>query len=643
MNLQGFNDNQKKAVLHMEGPCVVMAGAGSGKTRVLTHRIAHLIEEGVHPTNILAVTFTVKAAEEMKARLARLIDEDDADEVNMGTFHSICFAMLRAYWEATDDPRRFFKVAPEWWQKKVATSIIAPRSNKIPFGLDLQGWTPRQLIGFIGYQKNNLIRPNDSLKMKNYPPFMEETLQKAYSLYEAQKEAESYIDFDDMLIGAYEMLRDNPMVRERYESDYKWILVDEFQDTNLAQAEILRLLAQNHRNLFVVGDDYQSIYAFRAAILRLIVEFEKDWPGAEVIMLDINYRSTMNIVDASNRLIAFNQHQYPKEVKANADAGSEIVCMKNMDEDSEAGGIAYEIQALVNGGRKYKDIAILYRTNAQSRAPEESLMRNKIPYVIYGSQGFYRRKEVQDILAYLKLVKDLKDDEALERIVNRPNRFLGAAFLSGLNNYANDHDLSLFEALQKWPATKEWRYQGARKLHDIIWQLHEDNEFAPPAQMIHKIREAVGYDEWLMKDGEGEDEEQQDRLENLNALVMSASKYDTVEQFLEYVEMVSNRKEDPGDDDKVQLMTIHRSKGLEFPVVFIIGVDDGILPHANAATQEEVEEERRLCYVAMTRAKEDLYMSYTQTYCGKMMGPSQFIGETLGDIDQEDEAIGFGN
>lgn len=638
LDLSRFNENQKRAINFMDGACCVIATAGSGKTATLTYRIANLIEHGVKPENILAVTFSKKASEEMKNRLASLVE--DSDEVNIGTFHSICYRILRDEWNILNNPLKDAELAPDWWQKKTVKEIMSPPTNKFPNGINLN-WIPRQALSFISFQKNNLISPNDNLIINSNLYFMENKLRKLYKLYEERKNFEKKIDFDDMLIMCYKLFMEYPDILEKYQNMFKYILVDEYQDTNLVQSEILRLLAQKHHNLFVVGDDAQAIYGFRGSNVNLIINFKEDW-DAEVIPLDINYRSTANIVEWSNELIKNNVNQIPKDVKPNKDKYQDPVIFRETTEEDEAKTIAREISNLIeNESYKPKDFAILYRTNAQSRALEEALMENKIPYVVMGSGNFYKRKEIKDIIAYLKLCVDPHNDLALERIINTPNRYLGKSFMVTLENYAGEHDLSLYEALKSCPACFEWRYKKANDLYRLINQLGElKNE--NPKDVIMQIRKLTGYDDWLLQDDtSNEQSDEYERIENLNALAYGSSRFDNIQDFLNYIDYAENNNKTKGTEaDKVKLMSIHKSKGLEFPVVFIVGVNNGVLPHKNAILDEEIEEERRLFYVAMTRAEKLLYISYTDFYMRQIAGKSDFIKE-LEEIKKKQEELIF--
>lgn len=1006
MNLDKFNENQQKAIQHTEGSCCVLASAGSGKTAVMINRIAYMIEQGIAPENILAISFTKKASEELKERLSKLIG-DDSELVNVGTFHSICYSVLRA----ENKKVAASTIAKDWWQKKVVKEIMLPSSTKFPKSINLD-WQPRQALSFIGFQKNSLIRPDDDLIISESIEFLENKLRKLYTQYEMVKESENVIDFDDMLIMCYELFRDNPAVLEKYRSKYKYIMVDEYQDTNIAQNEIIKQLGKKHKNVFAVGDDFQCltsdtmittqsgdkkikditkddivvsasghgehqlakiediskkyhcgnivkittktgnvikttpehmlfmldepnntnkkhyvylmykqnvgyrigqtssirqgkmgdrcgyktrangeradkvwvlesvddvgsatyyeayysfkygipqtifcveyenskmtqeyvdelydsidtvkraerllkdkglnkdfphfypksrytednqrinlnfnmfgssrithgkphkratseftsynhelsycticeefnelgnryitsckkhmsnssnyyyngrktsgeydlcydiikniqaeskdknfylnlslnakittkiynlmpacnilhgmyvpvytpdgivddivedveiiqyddyvydinvkhyrnyianniivhncIYGFRGSNVQLILNFQKDWEDSQVIELGTNYRSTTNIVEWSNKLIANNINQYDKTSVANRPSSQDPVLFNAVDEDDEARVIGEEIATLLQDSYTPNDFAILYRTNAQSRALEETMIKNKIPYIVLGSANFYDRKEIKDILAYMRLSQDLNLDDELERIINKPNRFLGKVFISGLQNYSFSHNTSMYEALIKYPEVKSWKYsQGTSFLHRFLGHLSESNEMKP-ADMIRLIRKETGYDEWIIDSDDGEEENE--RIENLNSMTIAASKYSSVEEFLDYVDNISKtQSKDKSEVNKVKLMSIHRSKGLEFPVVFLSGVSENILPHARSTTQDEVEEERRLCYVGMTRSKDLLYMSWTNFYQNKEAGASIFIEELVGDTNE---------
>lgn len=625
-NLDGFNPNQVKAVLHKDGSCVVIAGAGSGKTRVLTHRIQNLIEKGVRPEYILSMTFTKKAAEEMKDRLASLIGMD-AELVTMGTFHSVFYRLLKEEWSSENNNLKNADIAPDWWSKKVMKDIISPPSTKFPYGLNIP-IEPRAALAFIGTQKNSLIHVYDTLAMPVGAEFMEDKFRKMYEQYEKRKKTENKIDFDDMLIMAYDKMVASPTFLGRVRDRFRYVLVDEYQDTNRAQEAILELICGEHRNLFVVGDDKQSVYGFRAALVELIIGFKERW-DAEMFALNINYRSTANIVEWANRLIKNNVNQVKIETIASKPRYKDPQIIAAVDEDEEAEIISDEIVTLMMDGYQPKDFAIVYRTNAQSRSLEEAMIKAKLPYVVIGSASFYDRKEIKDMLAYLRLASDLGDDESLSRIINTPNRFLGKSYLDAITAHANRYDITLHEALVKAPVSSEWRYQGAKQLFQLLLKVNDAD--CTTAELMRMIRDETDYDNWLVKDDADSGEEtENERLENLNSLMSAAHKHPKVADFLEYIDSVANKKKDNKfDDNKIKLMSIHRSKGLEFPVIFIAGVSHELLPHKNAVSDEDVEEERRLMYVAMTRPEKLLYISYCINYQQKEAGASIFIEELL--------------
>ncbi|MGB9885852.1 MAG: ATP-dependent helicase [Moorellales bacterium] len=626
LDLNGLNPAQKEAVLHGDGPCCVVAGAGSGKTRVLIYRIARLIEDGVPANSILAVTFTRKAAGEMQERLYQLIGAA-AEDVNMGTFHSICYRILREEWKVPYEP------VQESWQKRVVRKILAPPGKDNPYGMN---WDldVNHALGWISWQKNNLITWRDNLERTVTP----EKHRELYRLYEQIKEQERKLDFDDMLLWCYQILQ-NPAIRKKWAGRFRYILVDEYQDTNVAQNAILKLLAHPHNNVFVVGDARQAIYEWRAARPEFILNFEKVWPGARIIILDINYRSTDNIVRFSNQLIQKAALKYPGLCQANREAAEDPIIMYAEDEDEEAQQIAEEIKTLVtdqtDGDAKYKygDIAILFRTNAQARAIEDALIKTQIPYVVYGATGFYQRKEVKDILAYLRIALDPYDEEAIARVINVPSRFLGKAFLQKAQEYARKEGIPLLLALGECPEASQWRY---RQVRDFLWcidTLRRESAYNPPADMVMRVREVTGYDAWLREEEGVEEGNDTDRLENLNALANAALRFRDLKEFLDYAEQVSRRNVEENGGDKVALMTIHKAKGLEFPVVFVAGLSNGLLPHRKAIQYqdgeiipESIEEERRLCYVAMTRAKDRLYLSTIRQYLHKPLEQSVFLG-----------------
>jgi len=627
MDLSGLNENQHQAVLHREGPCCVIAGAGSGKTRVLTYRIAHLVNTGVRARDILACTFTRKAAGEMGERLQALIGAA-VEDLNLGTIHSICLRILREEWR---DQGIHYDVLSEWEQKKIVKDILAPRSSKNPDGMnwDLDVAAALRRIGSF---KNELLTVNEVWRRAEADLNLHRYAQ-LYELYERKKAEIGRIDFDDMLLLCHTLIADNPAILGKWQQRFKWVLVDEVQDTNRAQWEILRMLARPEDNIFVVGDDYQSIYGFRGAHPEYIVRF-KDWyQEARVIVLDTNYRSTENIITASNAVIANNRNQVKKTLKAFNGRGDDPTILQADDEDHEAEIIADEIEALAARGVGYGDVAVLYRTNAQSRPFEDAFIARAIPHYVVGACGFYGRKEVKDIIAYLEAVVDPSADDAVTRVINVPSRYLGKAFVTQVQRWASMKGVSLLEALVSCPGLKPYQQRGVLDFLDIIETIRHRGP--SPAEAVMLARRLARYDEHLRRDEGADDDADNSRIDNLNELVSAATRFGTLPEFVRFAKSAAQDKAD--DDqapDKVQLMTLHKAKGLEFDHVVVAGACQGLLPHRNSVeyidgeiVPESVEEERRLCYVGMTRARKTLYLSHFQSYRGKPMEASMFLAE----------------
>ena len=627
MDYQELNPAQREAVLHNTGPCRVLAGAGSGKTRVLTQRTGRLVvREDIPARNIAVVTFSRKAAGEMIERIEPLIGAE-VEDLNAGTFHSICYKILKDEWKRTKS--KGYEPASEWWQRRAIGSIIY---DEMDWGQDVGA-----MLSWISWQKNNIRGPEDELLRVPPPGPLAEKYRAMYRLYEERKEKEKKLDFDDMLLWCYWLLMDKSPVRARYSSQFRYILVDEFQDTCLVQYEILKLWARPQNNVFVVGDARQAIYAWRAAQVNFILDFEREWPGAKTIILDTNYRSSTNIVEISNRLIRGAGIAYPGECRAHRGNMEEPFVLMSDHEDHEAENVIYEIQALIREGEcKLGDHAILFRTNAQARALEDALISAEIPYVIHGGTGFYARKEVRDILAYLRILEDPNDEESIRRIINVPTRYLGKAFVDRAREHAAREDISILKAIRTCPEAEQHRYHGVKDFLKCIDHLRRDMSYLSPAQMIQLVRTVTRYDDWLAREDGIEDEADNHRTENLNALAKAAQRFSSLKDFLFYTEQASSKPVDPGDaSEKVQMMTLHRSKGLEFPVVFLAGINQGLLPHKRSIeyglngkpTPESIEEERRLAYVGMTRAMDMLYLSTFKEYQDKQMEPSMFLKE----------------
>jgi len=629
MDFSSLNPAQREAVKHIDGPCCVLAGAGSGKTRVLTQRIGYLVADcGIAPQNILAVTFTKKAANEMSDRLELIVGAAALEALNVGTFHSICYRILRGEWRRQD--MQFYEPFREWEQKKLIRNILAVPGKENPYGMNWE-MDICSAMSFISWQKNNLLGWRDSLQ--KVPEGMEGEYRDLYHIYEQEKEKMGKLDFDDMLLWTYQLLKQNPAICAKYVNQFRYILVDEYQDTNQAQHEILKLWALPTSNVFVVGDDYQGIYGWRAARLEFILRFQEIWPGAKIIKLETNYRSSSNIVDFSNSLILHNTNQVHKNMKAHQGRHLDPIMLEHEDEDVEGKEVVAEIQNHIDNGRGYRECAVLYRVNAQSGAMEDALIRAQIPYTIIGAAGFYARKEVKDILAYLRIVQDPNDAEAIERVINTPTRYIGKVFIQRAKDFARINSLNLLQAISSCLEAQQRKYRGAREFVSCIKRLQFAAQSLANQALVEEVRRVTGYDDWL-QENEGADEADNPRLDNLDRLAKAAANFSNLKDFLFYAEQAGSKPSSDEKGDKVQLMTYHRAKGLEFLVVFMVGVNQGLLPHNrsieyrdNKILPESVAEERRLCYVGMTRAERILYLSSTEMYNNKDMEPSMFLDE----------------
>ncbi|MCD6306558.1 MAG: UvrD-helicase domain-containing protein, partial [Deltaproteobacteria bacterium] len=489
-------------------------------------------------------------------------------------------------------------------------------------------------VGSILSLSKNQLLDAEGFSREADNPFMMKVAE-AFSLYEQWKERDRLLDYDDLLLRCWKLLKKDRKARKRYQHRFAHILVDEFQDTNLAQLEIIRLLTPPQNNLFVVGDDWQSIYGWRGAVPENIIEFNDTFPNATTIKLEQNYRSTKTIVQRSNQLISFNKMRTEKKVWTENRKGKEVKVFKAEGPEQEASLILQELKSLVDdNGTRYRDVSILYRTNAQSRALEDECIRQKIPYQVVGSLGFYDRREIKDMIAYLKLIHDLNDDDALLRIINVPPRYLGRAFVRELEREAALKKQSLFVSLGGW-FSRPYMRRNSVEFQEFILKLRQfyERKKTTLPDLVKKIRARTDYDAFICKDEEVSPDDS--RIQNLNELEASLSRFQSVEDFLFYVDQLqSSRKDVKQDHDQVNLMTLHKSKGLEFPVVFLVGCSQGLLPHHKALDDGGIEEERRLCYVGMTRAMERLYISYPGTYQGKPVGISQFLKEVFPDAQE---------
>ena len=641
MDLGTLNLEQLEAVLHKDGPLLVFAGAGSGKTRVITYRIAHLIREhGVAPRHILAVTFTNKAADELKERLNRLLEGYEARGLWVGTFHAICARILRESGRAIDIPPNFV-VYDDGDQLEVVRRVL------IDLNIDEKQIGARPIRNAISRAKERLITPH--AYRESASDYFERIVASVYERYETYLRAANALDFDDLINKVIELLETQPHARERYQDQFRYILVDEYQDVNYAQYVLTRLLAEKHRNLCVVGDDDQSIYAFRGAEVELILRFEKDFPDAKVIKLERNYRSTQVILDAAFKVVSENRFRAPKRLWTERKEGAPITLTPTSDEEAEARIVAdYIYREVQLGRRRYGDFAVLYRTNAQSRAFEERFMRERIPHRLVGALRFYDRKEVKDVLAYLRLLANPDDSLSLLRIINTPPRKIGQATLKQVQTHAAECSISLYRALcdplllQQLPASARNALLG---FVAMIERLRECAETHTLTDTLKAVLQETGYLAWLEQRG---DYESIDRAGNVRELVNIAARFESREaeqepdatelsplmRFLQYVSLVSDLDTLDERENQVVLMTLHAAKGLEFPVVFLAGLEQGLLPHALSQEPRQIEEERRLCYVGMTRAKDELHLTYALSrgaYEGRRTTlPSPFL-RALGD------------
>ncbi len=609
-----LNREQKAAVMHTEGPLLILAGAGSGKTKALTHRIAYLIDEmGVNPWNILAITFTNKAAGEMRNRVDQLVGFG-AGQVWVATFHATCMRILRRHIDRLGYGTNFTIYDTD--DQKATIKAVCKKLE-----IDTKTYKERTLMSAISSAKDELIDVRE-YEIKAMGDYHKSVIAKVYREYQATLHRSNALDFDDIIVKTVELFKTCPEVLYSYQERFKYIMVDEYQDTNSAQFELIRLLADGYRNLCVVGDDDQSIYKFRGANIRNILDFELHYPEAKVIKLEQNYRSTQNILNAANAVIQNNASRKDKALWTDKGAGSRVhfrVC-ENAYEEAEY--IADEIRSKVRQGeRRYQDFAVLYRTNAQARLLEERMVIEGIPYNVVGGTNFYSRMEIKDILAYLKTVDNGLDEVAVRRIVNVPKRSIGNATLEKLDDYAEIRDLSLFDAMTQVEdvGTLGKAAQKIRVFVDLIHEFRVLSREGKISELIKEIIEKIDYETYLQ---DYDEEGYEDRVANLDELITKAVAYEeshenpSLSEFLEEVALVADIDNVDEEDGRVLLMTFHSAKGLEFPVVFMAGMEDGLFPGFMSIAAEdptELEEERRLAYVGITRAQEDLTL-----ICAKM-------------------------
>lgn len=634
-----LNDRQCEAVNHTKGPLLITAGAGSGKTKVLTCRIAHLLELGVSPYRILAITFTNKAAKEMKERVQNLVGAQ-ADSIWLSTFHSFCAKLLRFEIDGFHGYTRNFTIYDS------SDQLVLIKDCLKKLNLDDKQFTPRSVLGTISAAKNVLMDAKTFAGQAE--DFYQQKVSEAYALYQAKLKENNALDFDDLLFLAVRLLEEKDDVREKYQERFQYVLVDEYQDTNHAQYALTKILAAQWRNICVVGDADQSIYAWRGADIRNIIDFTRDYPDAASIKLEQNYRSTKTILNAANAVIDNNESRPRKTLWTENPSGNKVIHYQAQTEHDEADYIAGAIYNRHEISHEpYGDMAILIRTNAQSRVLEEKLMRYAIPYTMVGGTKFYDRKEIKDVLAYLRLLYNPEDSLSLTRIINVPKRNIGATTMEHVAAYAEGEGISLFEALSSpdaIPVTKRAQ-TSLENFAAMIFDLLNEIDGLDVLSLIEKVIKDTGYGEMLDKEAE-HDPQGVSRKENVGEFLSVAKDYmdsnpdGNLQDFLENVALVSDVDDFESSDSKVTLMTLHAAKGLEFPVVFLAGLDEGLFPHSRTLMDpEQIEEERRLAYVGITRAERQLYVTnaVTRTMYGRISAymPSRFLGEIPPELVEE--------
>ncbi len=622
MDLTGLNDKQQEAVLYNEGPLLIIAGAGAGKTKTLTTKIAYLIEElEVSPYNILAITFTNKAAKEMKDRIDGLVGSV-AKKIQVSTFHSFGLKLLRENYDVLGYTSNFLIMDSD-------DSLTVVKKIIKDMNLDPKIYNPRAIRNKISSCKNELMSPEayDKFVASEY----DQVVKDVYEKYDKKLKQNNSVDFDDLLILPIELFRKHPDILEKYQDLYKYLLIDEYQDTNEAQYKLTKMISAKSRLITCVGDDSQSIYSFRGANYKNILNFEKDYPDAKTILLEQNYRSTSNILDAANQVIRNNKMKKEKNLWTARGVGEKIKYYRAYNERDEAQYVIRKIKELVNKDVKYQDIAVLYRTNAQSRVLEEEMLKENLPYRVIGSFYFYSRKEIKDLIAYLRLIHNPKDNVSLLRVINTPKRGIGLKTIDNLTAIADAQEISIYEAIQ---SGKELEFKH------LIEDLTAQKDELTLTELIDKVLDASGVKAELESEKTLESELRLEYLEEFKSITKSFEERDgliSLEEFLLEISLISDVEEYKDDPNRISLMTIHSVKGLEFNHVFVVGLEEGIFPHMNSLMENsELEEERRLAYVAITRAKDDLHLvnARHRTLFGKeQVNPvSRFIGEINNDL-----------
>lgn len=631
--LAGLNDRQKEAVLHTEGPLLIMAGAGSGKTRVVTHKIAYLIKEkGIFPGNILAITFTNKAATEMKTRVADLLNTD-VDHMWMGTFHSICVRILRRDIDKIGYDRSF-----TIYDRDDQKTVVKECMKEVNVDKDMYKETA--LIARISDFKDKGIDP-DTFINQNYKDFKERKVGEIYELYQKKLKKYNAMDFDDLIIKAVELLSENPEILDYYQKKFQYIFVDEYQDTNNIQYRLVRMLSKHHKNICVVGDQSQSIYSWRGADISNIMNFEKDFPGAKVILLEQNYRSTQKILKVANEVIKHNYEKIKKNLWTDNSQGDTVVYESCEYSEEEAYFVSKKIHEFTYKGYKYSDMAILYRTNVQSRTFEEAFMTEHIPYKVVGGLKFYDRKEVKDIIAYVKFVQNPNDNISLKRIINTPKRGIGLSTIEKIEAFATDNGDSIYGSIlsmDEIPTLTGRAKSSLKPFVELMNRFMAMKEIMGIKDFVEEVVNSSGYVAELQADGTVESKT---RIENIQDFISVALTFEeknedaTMEDFLASIALLSDVDKTVDTDNMITMMTVHSAKGLEFPIVFLVGMEDGLFPISRSFDSEnDMEEERRLCYVAVTRAEKHLIITNAQkrTIYGNTnyTMPSRFLDE-MGD------------
>lgn len=622
MNLEELNERQREAVLYNDGPLLIIAGAGAGKTKTLTTKIAYLIEKkNVAPENILAITFTNKAAKEMKDRLFKTIGQT-AKYLEVSTFHSFGLKLLRENYDALGYDKNFVIMDSD-------DSLTVVKKIIKDIGYDPKIYNPRAIRNKISSCKNEMTSP-EAYERYAASDF-EKVVQEVYAKYEKKLQRNNSVDFDDLLLLPIELFKKNPDILNKYQDLYQYILIDEYQDTNEAQYILTKMLSAKNRKITCVGDDSQSIYSFRGANYKNILNFEKDYKDAKTILLEQNYRSTSNILDAANQVIKNNKMRKDKNLWTSRGIGEKIKYYRAYNERDEAQYVIRKIKELTNRNVEYKDIAVLYRTNAQSRVLEEEMLKENLPYRVIGSFYFYSRKEIKDLIAYLRLIHNSKDNVSLLRVINTPKRGIGLKTIENLTIQADAMGVSIYEAIS---SGKELEFKN------LIEKLKEMSKDLTLTELIDKVLDASGMKKELEDEKTLEAEVRLENLEEFKSITKTFEEREgliSLEDFLLEISLISDVEEYKDDPNRISLMTVHSVKGLEFDHVFVVGMEEGIFPHINSLMDNsELEEERRLCYVAITRAKDDLHLvnARRRTLFGKeQINPvSRFLGEINKDL-----------